>query len=116
MQLAADQLEGRVLAELHRAAPIKTGALRDSITSRGRVEATRVVIEVGSPLVQAATTDSGARPHVIVPRRARALRFTVGGRTVFARRADHPGNRPTRWFSRATSRWPELVREVLGRA
>ncbi len=37
---------------------------------------------------------SGTRPHVIRPRNARALRFTVGGRTVFARSVNHPGTRP----------------------
>jgi hypothetical protein len=36
----------------------------------------------------------GTRPHVIRPVRARALRFTVGSQTVYARVVMHPGTRP----------------------
>ncbi|WP_405759431.1 hypothetical protein OG234_13145 [Streptomyces sp. NBC_01420] len=43
----------------------------------------------------------GTRPHVIVPRRAKALRFTVGGDVVFARRVRHPGTRPNDFLGRA---------------
>jgi hypothetical protein len=35
----------------------------------------------------------GTRPHVIRPRPPKkALRFTTGGRIVFAKRVNHPGN------------------------
>lgn len=34
---------------------------------------------------------SGTRPHIIRPVRAQALRFRVGGRTVFAKIVHHPG-------------------------
>ena len=33
----------------------------------------------------------GTRPHVIMPRKAKALRFTVGGEVVFATKVNHPG-------------------------
>jgi len=35
----------------------------------------------------------GTRPHTIRPVRARALRFTVGGRVVYATVVHHPGTR-----------------------
>jgi len=35
----------------------------------------------------------GTPPHIIRPVRARALRFTVGGRVVFARIVHHPGTK-----------------------
>lgn len=35
----------------------------------------------------------GARPHVIRPRRKKALKFQSGGKTVFAKKVNHPGNR-----------------------
>lgn len=35
--------------------------------------------------------EQGTRPHVIVAVRAVALRFVVGGKTVFAKRVNHPG-------------------------
>ncbi|MFJ1695654.1 hypothetical protein ACIOHC_10965 [Streptomyces sp. NPDC088252] len=43
----------------------------------------------------------GTRPHVIRPRRAQALRFTVGGRVVYAAYARHPGTRPNNFLARA---------------
>ncbi len=40
-------------------------------------------------------------PHIIRPRRAKALRFQVNGRTVFAQRVQHPGTRGSRFLTRA---------------
>lgn len=38
---------------------------------------------------------NGTRPHIIRPRRAGGvLRFTIGGRVVYARYVNHPGTRP----------------------
>lgn len=34
------------------------------------------------------------RPHIILPRNARALVFEVAGHTVFTRRVNHPGSTP----------------------
>ncbi|WP_235718302.1 hypothetical protein [Mycolicibacterium goodii] len=46
----------------------------------------------------------GTRPHVIRPRRAQALRFQVGGRTVFARLVRHPGTRARPFLRNAAMR------------
>ncbi|EDY43995.1 hypothetical protein [Streptomyces sp. SPB074] len=43
----------------------------------------------------------GTAPHIIRPRRARALRFQAGGRTVFAAVVHHPGTRANDFLSRA---------------
>lgn len=43
----------------------------------------------------------GTRPHVIRPVRARALRFEMGGRTVYARVVMHPGTQPNRFLQEA---------------
>lgn len=43
---------------------------------------------------------SGTRPHVILPKRGKALRFVVAGRTVFARRVNHPGTRANPYLVR----------------
>ncbi|WP_326813932.1 MULTISPECIES: hypothetical protein [unclassified Streptomyces] len=43
----------------------------------------------------------GTRPHVIRPRRAKALRFEVGGRVVYAAYVRHPGTRPNDFMGRA---------------
>lgn len=43
----------------------------------------------------------GARPHIIRPRRRKALRFISGGQVVFATRVRHPGAAGTRFLVRA---------------
>jgi hypothetical protein len=45
--------------------------------------------------------NDGTRPHVIKPVTAKALRFKVGGRTVFARLVHHPGTRARPFLDRA---------------
>jgi hypothetical protein len=43
----------------------------------------------------------GTRPHVIRARNAKALRFEMEGRIVFARKVNHPGTRPNNFMARA---------------
>lgn len=43
----------------------------------------------------------GSAPHVIRPRRARALRFEINGRVIFAAKVNHPGTRGTKFLTRA---------------
>ncbi|MFD3612394.1 hypothetical protein ACFWXA_30870 [Streptomyces atroolivaceus] len=43
----------------------------------------------------------GTRPHIIRPRRKKALRFEVRGREVFAAYVRHPGTRPNNFLARA---------------
>jgi hypothetical protein len=45
---------------------------------------------------------NGTRPHRIVPRRpGGVLRFTVNGRVVYARYANHPGSKPNDFLRKA---------------
>lgn len=46
--------------------------------------------------------DTGARPHVILPRNGTFLRFWSHGALVFARKVNHPGNRPYKFLWSAT--------------
>lgn len=81
---------------------------------------------------QAEWTDKGTRPHVIVPRRARVLRFPAVGRgrqpvsgrgfrgrrafspvgVRFAMRVNHPGNKGNGWFTKAVTpaKWSGYLR------
>lgn len=43
----------------------------------------------------------GTRPHIIRPRRKKALRFEIGGREVFAAVVHHPGTKPNNFLGRA---------------
>lgn len=102
--------------ELRRAAAPHnaTGEMMRAISvSSSRLSQTAWQVTAEVPVIQAATTDRGARPHVIRPRRAKALRFVVDGRVVFARVVHHPGNAPSRWFSDVMS--PTGIRRILAR-
>lgn len=81
------------------------GVVSGGATFRGRIEAR---------VIQAATTDKGARAHIIVPRRrGGVLVFSpkTGG-VVFTRRVNHPGNPPRPWWRRTLEEEyrPALVR------
>lgn len=43
----------------------------------------------------------GTRPHLIRPRRAKALHFYVDGAEVFTKLVRHPGTRPNNFMARA---------------
>lgn len=109
LKVAAARLPTRMVNDARKAAPVDSGQLRTSITARSTLRGPILTVIVESPLVQAATTNSGARPHVIVPRRAKALRFVVGGRTVYAKRVNHPGNKGSHWFDKTMNRWSRAV-------
>jgi hypothetical protein len=72
---------------------VRSGHLRSTLGDRTAVLGPTVLTEVYATARYARWVHDGTRPHVIVPRRARVLRFEVGGRTVFARRVNHPGYR-----------------------
>lgn len=84
---------------------VKTGELKRRMETKRKVVRQGLEGRVGSPVKYAAAHHDGARPHIIRPRNAKALRFVVGGRVVFAGRVNHPGNRPnpylTRWLREA---------------
>lgn len=80
----------------------KTGTLQRRIVP-GPVSDTSAVIEARTPY--AASLEFGAKPHVIVPKRAKVLAWggdrRLSGRLRsgsapdhFARKVSHPGNRP----------------------
>lgn len=88
----------RVAARARQTAP---GGMRDriSVDLAGSGRQRRAVVVVDHPA--AVFVIHGTRPHVILPRRARALRFTASGRVVFAARVNHPGTRPNPFLLRA---------------
>lgn len=72
----------------------RTGRLRAGIVARFvRGSESSVTWEILSPTPYAKFIENGTRPHVIVPRNAKALRFVVNGQVVFAKKVNHPGTR-----------------------
>ncbi|HEX6518279.1 MAG TPA: HK97 gp10 family phage protein [Nocardioidaceae bacterium] len=91
-----------VVARAKILAPVDTGRLRASIrVERRSFFGLRQRWTVGSDVEYAPMVNDGTRPHVIRPRRAKALRFKVGGRTVYAAVVRHPGTRARPFLDRA---------------
>ena len=84
-----DKLSGSVLNTV-------SGALRDSIVANVSADADGVVASVGSEgdVKYAAIQEYGGKTsaHEILPDKAQALAFVVGGALRFARRVEHPGS------------------------
>jgi hypothetical protein len=61
----------------------------------------------------AAAIEYGSRPHEIVPRRRKYLRFAVGGRVVFAKKVHHPGTRAYEFLAKALeAQMPEITENI----
>jgi len=101
LELVRGKLSGGVLKS-------RTGALAASVGVDGpAVEGDSVVTRLfaGADLKYAAIQEYGGvtSPHDILPERAKALAFLVGGRQVFARIVHHPGSRiPERSYLRSS--------------
>lgn len=76
----------------------RTGRLRRSI-QRGAKSTYSLFVRTGARY--ALFVEDGTRPHVISARRARALRFVVGGTTVFRTSVRHPGTKATHFMRTA---------------
>lgn len=92
------------VAEQKKLVPRRTGNLGRSI---GLATVTDTTADTVAGANYAAAVESGTRPHVIVPRRRKALRFAAspggarlsgtprsGSDVIFAKRVRHPGTRP----------------------
>lgn len=90
----------RVEAEAIRRAPGGMGRTIRAQIRRGPGGEFEGVINVRHPA--ALYVVGGTRPHRIEPRRpGGVLRFTVGGRVVYARYVMHPGTRPNDFLRQA---------------
>jgi hypothetical protein len=103
-------IEGNV----KRVVPVRTGTLRRSITSRVEDGGNRGV--VGTNVPYARPVHEGSKPHIIRPRRAKALRFQAGGETVFAKFVRHPGTRGQPFLAEGLRRSRATVDRLLQQA
>lgn len=93
----------------------RSGKLQEATKSRVMRTAGGRLIRIYNRKRYAAAIDTGARPHVIVPKRARFLRFKAGGRWVFARAVKHPGNKPYKFLYRAADSASRVLGQELQR-
>lgn len=78
--------------------------LRDTIFVRAAPSSGRTEFIVSTSSLIAVFVTKGTRPHIIVPKRATALRFSVNGQVVFTRMVNHPGTPPNDFMGRAALR------------
>lgn len=101
---------GKVLVPILKSSgitPVRTGKLRSTtiFTIEGGPDAQSMTIRQGARTIDGAFygefVREGTPPHIIRPRKAKALRFQIGDRVIFARKVNHPGTRPNKYHLRA---------------
>lgn len=82
--------------------PVRYGNLRGHNKMRAAVKAPPGARgEVYNDADYAVAVHEGSGPHTIRPKRKKALRFQIGGRTVIVKSVRHPGTRARPWLARA---------------
>lgn len=80
-------------------AGLRTGALKLSIHSEHQRTATGQRFIVGSPLSYALLHHEGTRPHVIVAKPPKMLKFSTKKGVVYTDIVLHPGTKPNRYLT-----------------
>lgn len=57
--------------------------------------------------------DEGTKPHVIEAKNAKALRFEIGGQVLFRKRVNHPGTKPTHFWTNGVESGVREVDQLL---
>lgn len=102
-------LAGEAIAK--REAPVKTGHLRRTITSRVERGGDRGVIGTNAP--HARPVHEGSRPHIIRPRRAKALYWR--GAKYPVKMVRHPGNKANPFLARTAKQLQRVAAQEFGR-
>jgi len=91
----------------------RTGHLQGSVGFRMKSENVAVVFAEAK---YAPFVEFGTRPHVILPKRKKALRFFKDGKEVIVKKVNHPGSKPYPFFyADMERRKKEVAREFLRR-
>lgn len=90
-----------VLLRARAGAPRRTGALARSLRKLTVVRPLGLDVYIGSDLPYAGYVHEGTGPHLIAPRQAQVLAFTIGGRRVYAKHVNHPGTKADPFLRRA---------------
>jgi hypothetical protein len=80
-------------------AGVDTGALKQSIHFNLTRSSRGLVALVGSDNRIALMHHQGTRPHIIMPKTAKTLRFYSRGRIVYAQVVRHPGTKPNKYLT-----------------
>jgi len=107
-----EELQDRIYEKARKNVPVRTGLLRSSIEKGGLGNC--LYVSMGNPRAYYAPyVEYGTAPHMIYPRRVRALRFEVRGKVVFAKYVRHPGTKPQYVMRRSTEEALKEFRRIL---
>lgn len=81
--------------------PVDTGNLRAHNRMTVRKTTTQAIGDVFNDADYAGVVHDGSGPYTIRPKKAKALRFVMDGKVVFAKSVRHPGTRGRPWIARA---------------
>jgi len=95
-------------------APERTGRLKSTVRAETGQNHVNIIVG-GSQAPYARFLEFGTRPHRILPRYKKALRFETEEGIVFARRVMHPGVRGLFYLKRAAEMLGGELAENLGR-
>jgi hypothetical protein len=109
-QIVPDATE-RLLTRSKQEAPKRTRKLEQSIYADIRGD--KSTIRARAPY--AGFVINGTPPHIIRAKDG-ALRFQIGGATVFARSVNHPGTRPNDFFGRALAAEQRRIEDEMTEA
>ena len=91
MVLEADRLAKEHARDKSRRPFLRTGRYLNSIHAEINKRDSQVTGKIASNVEYAGVLEHGSKPHVIIPRTRKALKFMVGGKAVFAKKVKHPG-------------------------
>lgn len=106
------KLGNRVLLKCSESTDFQGTRLKNSVRFK---KLSKYTIRTHTALNHASFLNDGTPPHVIKPRRAKALRFVVDGAVRFAGKVNHPGTQATHWFDKANKKAFDEVSEELTR-
>jgi hypothetical protein len=113
----SDEIDPLVRDAIKREAPVgqgpTSGKLRESVRYERHMSAHNAQLLYTSSTPYARFVVDGTRPHIIRPRRARALRWEGPGGPRFARLVHHPGTRANPFPTRALRPMVPLIQRRL---
>lgn len=78
---------------------VDTGDLKRSISYKIRTAPGGFLVTVTASDSKALMHHQGTKPHIITPKKAKALRFQQHGKIVYARIVHHPGTKANRFLT-----------------
>lgn len=112
LQQATKEAGKLILATEKEEAPVKTGQLRRSIT----LDYKPISVSIYPTVNYALPIHEGSKPHIITPKNKSVLAFKKDGKMIFARKVNHPGNKPNKFVERTVNKTESKVNSLFSKA